>query len=95
MMGLVLLQRQHLLIAGTCLLLCTASNLAAPVLSGMLLDTLVQRQPLEQYMQVSGAAPRLAALRAITGSMEREHGWQHSCACDSRVSWKHARWLAC
>lgn len=45
-------QRHHIVLAGVVLLFCTASNLAAPVLSGMLLDILVQQQPLANYTKV-------------------------------------------
>lgn len=44
--------RRHLIIAVVCLLLCTASNLAAPVLSGLLFETLVQQQPMSRYAEV-------------------------------------------
>jgi ATP-binding cassette subfamily B (MDR/TAP) protein 10 len=50
--GLILHHKQRLVIAVSCLLFCTASNLAAPVLSGMLFETLVQQQPLEKYAKV-------------------------------------------
>ena len=53
-MGLVLQHGRHLAIACTCLLLCTASNLAAPVLSGLLFDALVQQAPPERYARVLG-----------------------------------------
>ncbi|GBF88247.1 ABC transporter B family protein [Raphidocelis subcapitata] len=52
LIGLVLQHREHLIIATVCLLLCTASNLAAPVLSGLLFETLVQQQPMERYAKV-------------------------------------------
>jgi hypothetical protein len=52
LIGLVLQHRHHLIIATVCLLLCTASNLAAPVLSGLLFETLVQQQPMERYAKV-------------------------------------------
>ena len=52
LVGLVMQHRRHLAVAALCLLLCTASNLAAPVLSGLLFETLVQRQPMERYAQV-------------------------------------------
>ena len=60
LVGLALQHRGHLLAAGGCLLLCTASNLAAPVLSGLLFETLVQRQPMERYAQarLARSAPR-------------------------------------
>lgn len=51
-MGLILQHRQHLAVATVCLLLCTASNLAAPVLSGLLFETLVQQQPMTRYAKV-------------------------------------------
>lgn len=46
--------RWQLALAGVTLVLCTAINLTSPVLSGMLFDTLVQRQPLEQYAKLFG-----------------------------------------
>lgn len=52
-LGIVLQHKQHLLLAGVTVLICTASNLAAPVLSGMLFEHLVQQHPLEKYAQVS------------------------------------------
>ena len=50
--GIVLQQKQHLLLATVTVLLCTASNLAAPVLSGMLFEHLVQQNPMQKYAQV-------------------------------------------
>jgi hypothetical protein len=44
--------KQHLLLAAVTVLLCTASNLAAPVLSGMLFDHLIQQKPIQEYAQV-------------------------------------------
>lgn len=60
LLGLVWRERRHLALAATTLLLCTASNLAAPVLSGMLLEMLVSGQPLTKYAEVrlSGTKPR-------------------------------------
>lgn len=52
LLGLVWRERRHLALAATTLLLCTASNLAAPVLSGMLLEMLVSGQPLTKYAEV-------------------------------------------
>lgn len=46
-------QKQHLLLATVTVLLCTASNLAAPVLSGMLFEHLVQQHPMERYAKVT------------------------------------------
>ena len=57
-MGLVWQQRRQLLLAGACLLVCTASNLAAPVLTGMLMETLVKQKPVEEYVKVGGWALR-------------------------------------
>lgn len=50
--GLVWQQRSQLVIAVVCLVLCTTSNLAAPVLSGMLTETLMHNRPMEEYTQV-------------------------------------------
>ncbi|KAK9839647.1 hypothetical protein WJX81_003007 [Elliptochloris bilobata] len=55
--SLVLQQKRHLFIAGAALVFCTACNLASPVMTGLLFETLVGRQPLERY-------PRLLALLA-------------------------------
>jgi len=54
LIGLVWGQRRQLAVGMVCLLLCTASNLAAPVLSGLLMETLVKQQPLEQYAKILG-----------------------------------------
>ena len=55
-MGLVWQQRRQLLLAGASLLVSTASNLAAPVLTGMLMETLVKQKPVEEYAKVRGTA---------------------------------------
>lgn len=47
-LGLCWQQRRHLAAAGVCLVLCVAGNLATPVLSGALFETLVQGQPFEK-----------------------------------------------
>ncbi|GAX74240.1 hypothetical protein CEUSTIGMA_g1689.t1 [Chlamydomonas eustigma] len=47
--GLIWQQRRQLAAATFCLLICTASNLAAPVLTGLLMETLVQQKPVEEY----------------------------------------------
>lgn len=47
-LGLALRQRRHLLLAGTALLLCVASNLASPLLMGALFETLVEGRPFER-----------------------------------------------
>ncbi|MEW5307776.1 MAG: hypothetical protein WDW36_010152 [Sanguina aurantia] len=53
-LGLLWQQRQHLSLALLMLVLCTASNLAAPVLSGLLTEALINNQPLEKYAQIFG-----------------------------------------
>ncbi|GLC41551.1 hypothetical protein PLESTB_000702900 [Pleodorina starrii] len=52
LLGLVWRERRHLALAAVTLLLCTASNLAAPVLSGMLLEMLVSGQSMAKYAEV-------------------------------------------
>lgn len=74
-MGLVGQQKRHLLLAVTCLVLCTASNLAAPVLSGMLLDCLVQQQPMERYMQVRLPVPLRRSPPPVRRRPAGRHGW--------------------
>lgn len=51
-LGITLQHKQHLVLAAVTVLLCTASNLAAPVLSGMLFEHLVQQKPVQEYAQV-------------------------------------------
>jgi ATP-binding cassette subfamily B (MDR/TAP) protein 8 len=51
-LGIALQHKQHLILAAVTVLLCTASNLAAPVLSGMLFEHLVQQHPMERYAKV-------------------------------------------
>lgn len=51
-LGITLQHKQHLVLAAVTVLLCTASNLAAPVLSGMLFEHLVQAKPVQEYAQV-------------------------------------------
>ncbi|KAJ9505384.1 hypothetical protein QJQ45_024133 [Haematococcus lacustris] len=53
-LGLLWQQRGQLACAAVMLLLCTASNLGAPVLSGMLLEALVQQQPIQVYFKLLG-----------------------------------------
>jgi ABC-type bacteriocin/lantibiotic exporter with double-glycine peptidase domain len=50
--GLIWQQRSQIFLATACLLFCTASNLAAPVLTGMLMDTLVKQKPVEDYIRL-------------------------------------------
>ncbi|KXZ54890.1 hypothetical protein GPECTOR_4g962 [Gonium pectorale] len=52
LLGLVWRERRHLALAAATLLACTASNLAAPVLSGMLLEMLVSGESLTRYAEV-------------------------------------------
>lgn len=51
-LGIALQHKQHLLVAAVTVVLCTVSNLAAPVLSGMLFEHLVQQHPMERYAKV-------------------------------------------
>lgn len=67
-LGLVWQQRKHLALACGMLLLCTASNLAAPVLSGMLMELLVQQKPIEEYAKVGEA---VCSCRASTMALTR------------------------
>ncbi len=59
--GLIWQQRRHVWVAAATLCFCTASNLAAPVLSGMLLEALVQQKPVQEYAKVRH--PRTCAPR--------------------------------
>jgi hypothetical protein len=52
LLGVTLQQKHHIAVAAVMLVLCTASNLAAPVLSGMMFEILVQQQPLTKYAEV-------------------------------------------
>lgn len=54
-MSLIWAESRHLLVGGLALLVCVASNLASPVISGMLFETLVQRAPAEQYGRLLAA----------------------------------------
>ena len=47
--SLVLQEKKSLAVATICLLLCVGSNLASPVLSGMLFETLVRQAPFSSY----------------------------------------------
>ena len=98
--GLFMQQHVHLAIATVCLLLCTASNLAAPVLSGMLLDLLVQQKPMEQYLQASSqgrarsawaCAPRLAVWGHPRRRARRDPEMQQSCGTRASKSADGAR----
>ncbi|KAL4535588.1 hypothetical protein Ndes2526A_g06409 [Nannochloris sp. 'desiccata'] len=50
--SLILQQKRHLAIGGVCLLVCVASNLASPVISGLLFETLVKNKPFENYSKL-------------------------------------------
>jgi ATP-binding cassette subfamily B (MDR/TAP) protein 10 len=52
-LGLVWHQKKQIGLAFACLVVCTTSNLAAPVLTGMLMELLVQQKPVEDYIRVS------------------------------------------
>eukprot|EP00798_Chlamydomonas_sp_ICE-L_P020428 gene20428-27216_t len=52
--GLAWQQKGPLTLAAICVLFCTMSNLAAPVLSGMLVEMLVKQGPMESYAKVLG-----------------------------------------
>ena len=76
-MGLVWQQRRQLLLAGACLLVCTASNLAAPVLTGMLMETLVKQKPVEEYIKVRADAVSCMGGGICRGEGGRGmHGWR-------------------
>ncbi len=52
--SLVWQQRQSIFIAFAALLFCVASNLASPVISGALFETLVQGQPFSKWVGAKG-----------------------------------------
>jgi ATP-binding cassette subfamily B (MDR/TAP) protein 10 len=52
--SLVWQQKKQLAIGAVCLLICVASNLASPVISGLLFETLVQNKPFENYSKLLG-----------------------------------------
>jgi hypothetical protein len=66
-LGILMQHKQHLLLATVTVLLCTASNLAAPVLSGMLFDHLIQQKPLQEYAQVRWQSEYVGPYTAIAG----------------------------
>ena len=51
-LGVALQQSRHLFLAAVALLLCVASNLASPILSGALFETLVHGQPFSRRVVV-------------------------------------------
>ncbi len=81
-LGLVWQQRKHVIIAALSLLFCTTSNLAAPVLSGMLLEALVQQRPLEHYLKViTHAAPNVARPQQANQAQTCQRGWAQALRC--------------
>lgn len=54
--GLLWNERVNLVIAVVCAVLCTCSNLAAPVISGYLFEVLAGRQPAALYPKVAPPA---------------------------------------
>ena len=58
--GLVWRERKDLSIALLCALLCTVSNLAAPVISGYFIEILAGRQPASLYPKVRPCRPAAA-----------------------------------
>jgi ATP-binding cassette, subfamily B (MDR/TAP), member 10 len=50
--SLVLQQRGHLALGGLCLIICVLSNLASPVISGLLFETLVMNKPFGNYSKL-------------------------------------------
>ena len=46
------METKPLLVSGLCLVLCTLSNLAAPVLSGQFLEAIVQQKPMEEIQKI-------------------------------------------
>jgi hypothetical protein len=50
--GLIRMETKPLLVSGLCLVLCTLSNLAAPVLSGQFLEAIVQQKPMEEIQKI-------------------------------------------
>jgi len=49
--GMIWSQRKYLVVAGCALVLCTASNLASPVIVGTIVESLAGQQPLDVYRQ--------------------------------------------
>jgi ATP-binding cassette, subfamily B (MDR/TAP), member 10 len=50
--SLILQQKRHLALAGISLIACVGANLASPVLSGLLFETLVLQRPFEAYGRI-------------------------------------------
>lgn len=68
-LGLVMQQKSRLVIGMVSVLFCTCSNLSAPVLSGMLLDILVQQQSMEHFLKVFGALSVLYMLEPLVTTL--------------------------
>lgn len=64
-MSLVLQEKKSLAIATICLLFCVSSNLASPVLSGMLFETLVNQAPFASYRNLLAAMMGLYILEPL------------------------------
>lgn len=63
--GLVLKQKKHVLLAAASLLVCVGANLASPVLSGMLFETLVMQRPFEAYGRLLGVLLALYVIEPL------------------------------
>ena len=64
-MSLVLQERKSLAIASIALLCCVASNLASPVLSGLLFETLVNQAPFSSYRTLLAGMMALYVLEPL------------------------------
>lgn len=80
-LGLLWQERTDVGIALLCALLCTVSNLAAPVISGYFIECLAGRQPMDLYPKVRHPPSHIPSLVA---------GWRawqsvrQACTLDSR-----------
>jgi ATP-binding cassette subfamily B (MDR/TAP) protein 10 len=63
--SLILQQRKSLAIASVSLLLCVAANLASPVLSGLLFETLVNKAPFSSYRALLAGMMAIYVLEPI------------------------------
>ena len=88
LLGLVWQQRQMLLVAGVCLVACTCSNLAAPVLSGMLLETLVKQAPMENYGKVRTCCPMR---KRVSACMRKQHSMRMKTDARHTIFAHHSR----
>jgi ATP-binding cassette subfamily B (MDR/TAP) protein 10 len=64
-LSLILQQKKSLIIASLSLLFCVAANLASPVLSGMLFETLVNKSPFSSYKSLLTAMMGLYILEPL------------------------------